>query len=236
MLVTNFRTQCLVFYKSGDKHPKTSLFSRLQSFLIDSIVWIWKYAIFKIVFQETHMFHHTSHMHSFFWVSILISEVIGSKIMANMWKYWIWLWNTKIYDENPDASISTAPNFSVFHFLVLPRHLSETWMVRALGEKFPASQVYGDDELEMKVARTHTRKGGRTKEPILNETKSPILETGQNRRFRKWDKTADSENETKPPIKKRSFISQRSSSNFKKIQLSRMLMKKKANKIHVFIW
>ena len=27
--------------------------------------------------------------------------------------------------------------------------------------------------------------GGRTKEPILNETKSPILETGQNRRFRK---------------------------------------------------
>ena len=44
--------------------------------------------------------------------------------------------------------------------------------------------------------------GGRTKEPILNETKSPILETGQNRRFRKWDKTADSENETKPPISK----------------------------------
>ena len=42
--------------------------------------------------------------------------------------------------------------------------------------------------------------GGRTKGPILNETKSPILETGQNRRFRKWDKTADSENETKPPI------------------------------------
>ena len=42
--------------------------------------------------------------------------------------------------------------------------------------------------------------GGRTKEPILNETKSPILEMGQNRRFWKWDKTADSENETKPPI------------------------------------
>ena len=43
-------------------------------------------------------------------------------------------------------------------------------------------------------------KGGRRKEPILNETKSPILETEQNRRFRKWDKTADFENETKPPI------------------------------------
>ena len=44
--------------------------------------------------------------------------------------------------------------------------------------------------------------GGRTKEPILNETKSPILETGQNSRFRKWDKIADFENETKPPISK----------------------------------
>ena len=29
------------------------------------------------------------------------------------------------------------------------------------------------------------RNGGRTKEPILNETKSPILETRQNRQFRK---------------------------------------------------
>ena len=44
--------------------------------------------------------------------------------------------------------------------------------------------------------------GGRTKEPILNETKSPILQTGQKRRFWKWDKTADFENETKPPISK----------------------------------
>ena len=44
--------------------------------------------------------------------------------------------------------------------------------------------------------------GGRTKEPILNETKSPILETGQNRRFRKCDKIVDSENETKPSISK----------------------------------
>ena len=42
----------------------------------------------------------------------------------------------------------------------------------------------------------------RTKEPILNATKSPILQTGQNRRFRKWDKTADFENETKLPISK----------------------------------
>ena len=44
--------------------------------------------------------------------------------------------------------------------------------------------------------------GVRTKEPILNQTKLPILETGQCRRFRKWDKTADSEKETKPPIPK----------------------------------
>ena len=43
-------------------------------------------------------------------------------------------------------------------------------------------------------------RGGRTKEPILKETKSPILETGQYRRFRKWDKTADFENETKPHL------------------------------------
>ena len=33
--------------------------------------------------------------------------------------------------------------------------------------------------------------GGRTKQPILNETKPPISKTRQNRRFRKWDKTAD---------------------------------------------
>ena len=33
-----------------------------------------------------------------------------------------------------------------------------------------------------------------------NETKPPIPKMRQNRRFRKWDKTADSENETKPPI------------------------------------
>ena len=44
--------------------------------------------------------------------------------------------------------------------------------------------------------------GGRTKQPILNETKAPILETGQNRRFWKRDKTADFDNETKPPISK----------------------------------
>ena len=44
--------------------------------------------------------------------------------------------------------------------------------------------------------------GGRTKEPILNETKSPILQTGQNRLFQKWDKPADFENETERPISK----------------------------------
>ena len=44
--------------------------------------------------------------------------------------------------------------------------------------------------------------GGRTKQPILNETKPPILKMRQNRRFWKWDKTADFENETKPPISK----------------------------------
>ena len=32
---------------------------------------------------------------------------------------------------------------------------------------------------------------GRTKQPILNETKPPISETGQNRQFEKWDKTAN---------------------------------------------
>ena len=40
----------------------------------------------------------------------------------------------------------------------------------------------------------------RTKPPILNETKQPILKTRQNSRFWKRDKTADFENETKPPI------------------------------------
>ena len=35
-----------------------------------------------------------------------------------------------------------------------------------------------------------------------NETKPPISKMRQNRRFRKWDKTADFENETKPPILK----------------------------------
>ena len=48
--------------------------------------------------------------------------------------------------------------------------------------------------------RTYHYDGGRTKEPILNETKSPILETEQNRRFQKGDKSADFGNETKPPI------------------------------------
>ena len=38
--------------------------------------------------------------------------------------------------------------------------------------------------------------GDSTKQPILNETKPSILETGQKRRFRKWDNTADFENET----------------------------------------
>ena len=45
--------------------------------------------------------------------------------------------------------------------------------------------------------------GGRTKQPILSETKAPILETGQNSRFWKRDKIADFENETKQPILKR---------------------------------
>ena len=44
--------------------------------------------------------------------------------------------------------------------------------------------------------------GGRTKQPILNETKPPISKMRQNRRFRKRDKTADFENETKSPILK----------------------------------
>ena len=43
-------------------------------------------------------------------------------------------------------------------------------------------------------------KEGRRKEPILKETKPPIPEMRQNRRFRKRDKTADFEKETKPPI------------------------------------
>ena len=33
--------------------------------------------------------------------------------------------------------------------------------------------------------------GGRTKQPIFNETKPPILQAGQNHRFQKCDKTAD---------------------------------------------
>ena len=43
---------------------------------------------------------------------------------------------------------------------------------------------------------------GQDKTAILNETKPPISKMRQNRRFRKWDKTADLENETKSPILK----------------------------------
>ena len=45
---------------------------------------------------------------------------------------------------------------------------------------------------------------GNEKKPRIpeNETKLPIPKMRQNRRFRKWDKTADSKNETKPPIPK----------------------------------
>ena len=39
--------------------------------------------------------------------------------------------------------------------------------------------------------RYFEKPGDRTKRPNLSETKSQILETGQNRRFRKWDKIAD---------------------------------------------
>ena len=64
------------------------------------------------------------------------------------------------------------------------------------------SVAFSDTRVQFSISIVYVAKGGRTKEPILNETKSPILETGQNRRFRKWDKTTDSENETKPPIPK----------------------------------
>ena len=52
------------------------------------------------------------------------------------------------------------------------------------------------------MIRVYTITGGRTKQPILIETKPPILKVRQNRRFWKWDKSADFENETKPPILK----------------------------------
>ena len=46
--------------------------------------------------------------------------------------------------------------------------------------------------VQMKLVRFSSNYvlGGRPKEPILNETKSPILETGQNRRFSKREQIA----------------------------------------------